>query len=332
MKEKTISLFLKGIVIGIANMIAGISGGTLAYIVGVYENMISALANLTKKGHFWENFLYLLKIMLGIVVGILFMAKLLNFVLKVFVFGTICFFAGILIGGIINDIPNYMCEKTEKKTNYIIGAIVAFIIVVGMAVLNVTVIDPSKGLDQVLESGANNIETQEWPNALDMLILFVGIIFGAIAMIFPGISGSMVFMIFGIYFPVLDTIASLTHISNWSDPLFWLKIVKVMTPLLLGAIISLLFISKPINWLFKKYHKMCLFVILGFVAGSIVAMYIINFKAFIEQYSLWQTLVGILVMIPLGVLTSMGLHKLQNKMKQSKENGENSPITENEGE
>ena len=96
---KTILLFLKGILIGIGNMIAGISGGTVAFILGIYEKMVDAFASLTKK--FWPNFLYLLKVGLGIIVGIFLASKLLKLLFAVLFIETISLFAGIIIGGIV---------------------------------------------------------------------------------------------------------------------------------------------------------------------------------------------------------------------------------------
>lgn len=309
MKEKTISLFLKGIIIGIANMIAGISGGTLAYITGVYENMISALANLTRKGKFWTSFLYLLKIMIGVAVGILLMGKLLDWALGVFAFGLISFFAGVLIGSIFADRKDYKLEKNEKKGKYIIPFIISFILVIGLSFINFFVIDPKTA---VVGNTLNDFEVApEWPTYIDMLILFIAIIFGAIAMIFPGISGSMIFMIFGLYEPVLEVIASLTKISSYQDPAFIIKLIKVIVPLLLGAILSLVFISKPIDYLFKKYSKICMFIILGFVSASIFSMYIINFNSFVEQHEPWKIFVGLLVMLPSGIFVSMLLHRIK---------------------
>ena len=141
---KHIVLFLKGIAIGIANMIAGLSGGTIAYILGIYEEFISALANLTKK--FWPNFLYLLKVGIGIALGIILAAKVLNIMFARILLETVVFFAALVLGGIFMDRKNLKLEEDEKSKSYkyIIGFTLAFLLVIGLTIVNVIVLKTLK--------------------------------------------------------------------------------------------------------------------------------------------------------------------------------------------
>ncbi len=306
MKEKGISLFLKGIVIGIANMIAGISGGTLAFIMGIYQNMVTAFANLTKK--FWPNFLYLLKICLGVAVGVLLCSLLLDHLFDSFLFETVSFFVGVLIGGLINDAPSLKLEKEKKKSKYIIGMVIAGVIVIGLAFVNIFF--AKEGIDS----------NERWRNVTlyQMGFLFLAIIIGAVAMIFPGISGSMLFMIMGIYYPVLNAFSDLLHFSMYSNPGFIFDELKIMIPLVLGGALSLIFISKPIKTLLERHYKMCLYVIFGFVIGSIISIYIINFSDIENQFSILHLCLSLFVTLPIGCFCSIGLHKISQKMKTKK--------------
>ena len=307
---KSFMLFLKGIAIGIGNMIAGISGGTIAFILGIYEEMLTAFANITKK--FWPNFLYLLKVGLGIIVGLVLTAKLLNILFQILLLETVSLFVGVVVGGLMNDIPSLKLteeEKSHKPYKYIIAMIIACVIVIGLSVLNIVI---SKG-------GASPNERYTDVKIKDMILLFIMIIPGTMCMLFPGISGSLLFMILGIYYPVLNMINDFIHFNNWADTQFVLNSLKVVIPLLLGAAIALLFVSKPIKWLFNKFHKICLYVIVGFVIGSVFAMYIVNFKEISLQFTWWHLVFSLLFTFPGGMLLSISLNKMGAKMKAKEE-------------
>ena len=307
---KSFMLFLKGIAIGIGNMIAGISGGTIAFILGIYEEMLTAFANITKK--FWPNFLYLLKVGLGIIVGLVLTAKLLNILFQILLLETVSLFVGVVVGGLMNDIPALKLteeEKSHKPHKYIIAMIIACVIVIGLSVLNIVI---SKG-------GASPTERYTDVKIKDMILLFVMIIPGTMCMLFPGISGSLLFMILGIYYPVLNMINDFIHFNNWADTQFVLNSLKVVIPLLLGAAVALLFVSKPIKWLFNKFHKICLYVIVGFVIGSVFAMYIVNYKEISLQFTWWHLVFSLLFTLPGGMLLSISLNKMGAKMKAKEE-------------
>ncbi len=86
--------------------------------------------------------------------------------------------------------------------------------------------------------------------------------------------------------------------------------------MVIGALISVLFITKPMKYVINKYPKLCTYIITGFVSGSIIAMFIVNFNTISEQFSLWQLLVGILVMLPIGVTLTLLISKIANKNKE----------------
>ena len=126
-------------------------------------------------------------------------------------------------------------------------------------------------------------------------------------------------MVLGIYYPVLNMINDFIHFNNWTSAAFVLNSVKVVIPLLLGAMVALLFISKPIKWLFNKYHKMCLYIIVGFVIGSVFAMYIVNFKEISLQFTAWHFIFSLFFTLPGGVLLSVSLNKMGARMKAKEE-------------
>ncbi|MBP5342380.1 DUF368 domain-containing protein [bacterium] len=326
-KEGFISLFLKGILIGIANMIAGISGGTIAFITGIYEPMVKSLANLTKK--FGSNFLYLIKIFLGVAVGFLGASRLLDLAFSHILLEMICLFSGILLGGMYNDKNEYITiYKTGKKKTYIIAFLIAFLAIILLTIVNQILITSEIGED-IQRNNERWTDVSIW----QMLTLFFAIAFGATAMIFPGISGSLCFMVFGIYYPVLNAMSDITVFSKYQDPVFVLDILKIMIPLIIGGALSLIFISKPISRAFERHRDICMYLIFGFLTASIISMFILNFHDIELQFKWWHLLSGLFLFLPFGFFSSRFLHlaqlKLQKRREEKKAHKEEQDIIEN---
>ena len=312
-KENFFSLFFKGILIGIANMIAGISGGTIAFITGVYEKMVKSLANLTKK--FGPNFGYLIQIFLGVGVGFVGASRVLDIAFSHIILEMICLFSGILLGGIWNDKEEYKTiYNTGKKRTYIISFLIAFGAIMLLTIINQLLISSDlEGITQRNDERWNDV------TILQMVILFFAIAFGATAMIFPGISGSLCFMVFGIYYPVLNAMSDITNISKYQDPGFAFNLIKIMIPLIVGGALSLIFISKPINKAFEKHRDICMYLIFGFLIASIISMFILNFHDIEIQFTWWHLLLALLVFLPAGFFASVLLHLSKLKVQKKRE-------------
>lgn len=312
-KENFFSLFFKGILIGVANMIAGISGGTIAFITGVYEKMVKSLANLTKK--FGPNFGYLIQIFLGVGVGFVGASRVLDIAFSHIILEMICLFSGILLGGIWNDKEEYKTiYKTGKKKTYIISFLIAFGAIMLLTLVNqLLTTSDLEGITQ------RNDERWDDVNLMQMGILFFAIIFGATAMIFPGISGSLCFMVFGIYYPVLNAMSDITNFSKYQDPGFAFNLIKIMIPLIVGGALSLIFISKPINKAFEKHRDICMYLIFGFLIASIISMFILNFHDIEIQFTWWHLLLALLVFLPAGFFASVLLHLSKLKVQKKRE-------------
>ncbi len=312
-KENFFSLFFKGILIGVANMIAGISGGTIAFITGVYEKMVKSLANLTKK--FGPNFGYLIQIFLGVGVGFVGASRVLDIAFSHIILEMICLFSGILLGGIWNDKEEYKTIfKTGKKRTYIISFLIAFGAIMLLTIINQLLISSDlEGITQRNDERWNDV------TILQMVILFFAIAFGATAMIFPGISGSLCFMVFGIYYPVLNAMSDITNFSKYQDPGFAFNLIKIMIPLIVGGALSLIFISKPINKAFEKHRDICMYLIFGFLIASIISMFILNFHDIQIQFTWWHLLLALLVFLPAGFFASVLLHLSKLKVQKKRE-------------
>ena len=312
-KEGFISLFFKGILIGIANMIAGISGGTIAFITGVYEKIVKSLANLTKK--FGPNFGYLIQIFLGVGVGFVGASRVLDIAFSHIILEMICIFSGILLGGIWNDKEEYKTiYRTGNKKTYIISFLIAFGAIMLLTLINQLLTESDlEGITQRNDERWNDV------TIMQMGILFFAIIFGATAMIFPGISGSLCFMVFGIYYPVLNAMSDITNISKYQDPGFAFNLIKIMIPLIVGGALSLIFISKPINKAFEKHRDICMYLIFGFLIASIISMFILNFHDIQIQFTWWHLLLALFVFLPTGFFASVLLHLSKLKVQKRRE-------------
>lgn len=282
---KNIILIIKGFFMGIANVIPGVSGGTIAIILGVYEKFINSISNLFK--NIKENARFLIPIFIGMGIAIITTSKVISYSYDEFPLPTLLFFVGLVFGGIPMLIKNVQGKKESKKiSNYII-ALITFSLVLFLA-------------SYKFIFSINSEVSFASMGALSYILLFIVGIIAAATMIIPGISGSLVLMILGYYYPVINTINALFK----EDFLHNATILLVFG---LGIVIGIVCISKLLELLFKKYKTKTYFGVLGFVFASIIA---IPLSACIElvniPVTLEQSIVGI-VMIIIGTLISYKL-------------------------
>ena len=239
--------FLKGMIIGIANIIPGLSGGTMAILVGVYEKLISTIGNFFKKFKetFKENMIFLVPLGLGMVVGVVAFSKLLEILLKNYTMPTQFAFIGLVLGGLPLIFKNANKEGKFKK-KYLIPLIITFIIGLTLSLLE------KFGITGAEVSGIDL-------NPLNIFLLFIYGFIAAGTMVIPGISGSFMLMLLGVYNAILGYVASLN--------------ILVLIPFAIGAVAGVLILAKLIDVLLKKYHHGTYYAIIGFVVGAIPALY-----------------------------------------------------------
>ncbi len=281
----TIMLMIKGFFMGIANVIPGVSGGTIAIILGIYEQFISAISNITT--NLKKNLKFLIPIVIGMGISIVTMSKVVGYSYDNFPLPTLLFFVGLVFGGIPMLLKNVKGKRESKELGSYIIALITFLIVIFMACYKFLF-----GVGG--EVSLTNI------NLFGYIILFMVGIVAAATMVIPGISGSLVLMIIGYYYPIINTINSLFK-DNFVHNAIVLFVFGV------GVIIGILLISKLLEMLFKKYSTKTYFGVLGFVFASIIA---IPLSACIElgniSVSLDQAIIGI-ILIALGSIVSYKL-------------------------
>ncbi|AOW18810.1 DUF368 domain-containing protein [Polaribacter vadi] len=231
---------LKGMAMGAADVVPGVSGGTIAFISGIYEELLGSISNVNlglfktlKKDGFkaaWKqlNGNFLLALFIGIFISIVSLAKAIKYLLENEPILLWSFFFGLVLASII------YIAKQITKWNFIsiiilvLGAFLAYYI---------TTLNPL-----VSESSSS------------LYILFAGAI-AICAMILPGISGSFILVLLGAYKPILDAVTN--------------RDFKTIIIFMTGAVVGLLAFSKVLKWLFVNYKNYTLAVLTGFIIGSL---------------------------------------------------------------
>lgn len=270
MKEKLI-LFIKGIVLGVAFVIPGVSGGTLAVLMGIYEELIEAASNFYKSiADFKKYIMYLLPIGLGVVFSVAVFAKLIKFGLDKAPIITILIFLGMIIGGIPALVRNVKGTKTNLKDMTLM--LVGLIIVISMLIFH--------------KSNTNVVLTNM--SITGYITLFLVGTIAAVTMVVPGISGSFTLMLIGYYEPILNLVNDITSFKNLGP-----NLILIFT-FMLGVFIGIIFISKIIEWCLKHYKRETYYAIIGFVLSSIISV-IYEVSKF--PFNLTHLIIGIVLLV-----------------------------------
>lgn len=243
----------KGLAMGAADVVPGVSGGTIAFISGIYEELITTIHNLDlgffkiwKKEGFskaWKhyNLSFLLTLFSGVLISILSLAKLITWLLEFYPIAVWSFFFGLVIASIL-----YVGKQISK---WRLVVVLALIIATVLSYL-VTIAEPIGSPDSI------------W-------FLFLAGFIAIIAMILPGISGAFILLLMGAYTTVIGIITQLTEgISTLDTNLILNSLGKILI-FGLGAIVGLKLFSKVLNWLFKHHKNLILAVLTGFMIGAL---------------------------------------------------------------
>ncbi len=233
-------LFLKGMAMGAANVIPGVSGGTIALITGIYERLINAIKSFDLEAlklffqFKWKelsrhiDLTFLLPVITGLVVAILSLAKLFEYLFAHYPEYIWAYFFGLVLASI------YFVGKTVDKWY----SVTYFTFLAGtLLAVSLTVLHPA---------GEND----------HPLYLFFNGVIAIISMILPGLSGSFVLILLGNY-----QLVAIDAINNFD--------LKIIIPFALGAAIGLVAFSHFLSWLFKRYKNETIALLTGFILGSL---------------------------------------------------------------
>ena len=250
--------FIKGIFVGVANVIPGVSGGTMAVSFGIYDKLISSVTGLLKK--FKESFKTLLPIVLGMAFGVIAFTFIIPVILKHQPFITATAFTGLIIGGL----PALVATLKEKKK--LKPSPLPLNLLIFMIMFAISAIMPFMGGDK--ESGSLLSPTP----ATMVIVFFMGVI-AAASMVIPGVSGSLMLMILGYYFGIITCLRDFISALKDFDMAVMVDRGLVLAPFALGCIIGIFFIAKIIEWLLSKHPVATYWGILGLVVSSPISIY-----------------------------------------------------------
>lgn len=251
--RKYLLLYFKGLLMGAADIVPGVSGGTMALITGIYKELISSIDQISlkqigllhKEGFtaFWKgvNGSFLLPLFLGIASGIIFLSGAITYLLDQHPILLWSFFFGLILASIYVLIKQFSIKTFTHYSLLLLGFIIAF------------------GITQLKPAGASN----------NLLYLFFSSMIAIIAMILPGISGAFIFILLGVYKEVLATVkGAITVLLDFN----WISFKAVYTRVVvigLGIMIGLKLFSRLLTWLFNHKKEATLSVLIGFMIGAL---------------------------------------------------------------
>jgi len=312
MLKNNIFLFLKGLAMGAVNKIPGVSGGTVAFVTGIYEDLLNSIKKINfasfkilfNKGfkEFYKeiNGKFLTIVFSGVIASFFSVSLILDRLIEkyeLYVFGL---FFGMIVGSFY--VIYYQLEKINIKT--FIG------ITIGITF----------GL---LISFAENYDV----GTSDLIIFFSGVI-AISGMILPGLSGSYLLLLAGnytlimvdsvnaLYFTLIELLSFNFTFIHDTERLYLLKVLILFT---LGSIFGLVFLSNILSSLLKNYKTITISIIVGFIAGSLIGVWpwknediLGNSSLFFPDFSIYQTWITIFNIL-IGILFVVLLERLANR-------------------
>ncbi|WP_271397464.1 DUF368 domain-containing protein [Salinicoccus roseus] len=243
---KWVNIF-KGFLMGICELIPGVSSGTMALLLGIYDQFLGAISKIVSK-HYRKAILFLLPLVVGMAIAIITLTSLIEYLLENHVVPTHWFFIGLVLGVVpmMLRISNYKVEF--RGSHYLLIFIaVSALFVMGM----------NRGEEQAINDIAINFPL--------LIKMFVSGVLASMTMLLPGISGSLVLLILGSYSTVIYAVNELKNLN--------LGILPVLIAVGSGIVLGLLVASRIIQYLLRHYTYLTYALILGLVIGSVFAIY-----------------------------------------------------------
>lgn len=270
---------IKGMLIGVANIIPGVSGGTMMVSMGVYEKIIGVVNNLFKD--IKKSIITLLPLGIGMLLGVAVFSFIIPWCLEVYPLPTCLCFIGLILGGIpaILKPAKESLHKEGKSISipHIVAFVFFFALAVGMALMNET------------ETSSANFDL----NLGFMILIFIVGMVAAATMVIPGVSGSLVLMILGFYGGIMASISgfiSAVFAFDWAQIFYY---VGILAPFGIGVIVGIFAVAKLIEWLFEKFPSVTYCGIFGLIAASPVAIMI---KMGHNNINIATTIIGIVLL------------------------------------
>lgn len=257
-KNKANNFFYRmlcGAFLGISVIAPGISGSIMAVMMGIYDDLINIISNPFKK--FKKNFFYLLPMVIGALVSMLLLIKVLDFLFENYTVPAYLLFMSLIAGSVPTVIDEARHEPIKKK--YFIGTVLAFVFALTIGILGKS--NFAIGIDTANTASA----------AMKIYLPACGAVAGMMSMV-PGMSISMLLMMFGIYEPLLSLATGLMLPERWFTSAWFGEAFTVVT-VVIAFLIGMVLFSNITKRVFKKWHSLGFLMVLGFMSGSIVSIF-----------------------------------------------------------
>lgn len=290
--KDTLITILKSSLIGVACIVPGVSGGTLAVILGLYDKILFSISNLRKD--FKNSIKFLWPIVLGIAIGLGATIYPIKLAFQHFPLPTIVFFVGLILG----SLPS-LCKNIRRKPNVsgIFSIILALVAVIGMSFLG----------------SGNSVDLSSSMSWYNYIILFIVGIVGSCALVIPGISGSALLLILGFWEPILICFTELIKFNNFGHNFLVLFLFGV------GVIVGFFLISKIMTYLLNKYHYQTFMAIIGFIVGSVFALFWQIKDNFIPEGNIIVIIIISVILFIAGFISSFAIARLDKQKDKVEE-------------
>lgn len=282
--------FIRGFCMALADSVPGVSGGTIAFLLGFYDKFIDSLDSLIKgtKDERKEAIIFLIKIGIGWVVGFILAMLVLGSIFEKHIYNI----SSLFLGFVVFAIPLIIIEeKTEFKGKYknIIFAIIGLVLVVAISSFS-----PAGEESMNLAWGNFGIGTAVY--------VFVAAAIAISAMVLPGISGSTLLLIFGLYMPIVSAIKEFLHLDFSYFP--------ILCVFGFGIITGIIAIIRLIKKALEKYRSQTLYLIVGLMIGSLYAIVLGPTTLDVPQPALTLKTFSLIFFL-IGGVVILGLQKLK---------------------
>lgn len=290
---KTSSYFLKGIAVGIAMIIPGVSGGTLAVILKIYDDLINAVNQIFK--HFKDSMKVILPVLLGAVVGFIALVFPLKWGLEHCPLIVVTLFVGFIVGSLPSLYKNV--SGKESPISFIWG-VIFLALMIGLCFL------PSANVNTI------SLNVGTW-----FYLVLIGFIVSS-ALVAPGISGSMLLMVLGFYESILNIVSEIIKFQNLGHN------ILILIPLAIGIVLGFFVVSFVMGKLLKHYPVPTYFAIMGLIVGSIACIYTKTFSDYEVVLDALQISLSILSFIIGGTISFFIGRKDKEKESEEETNGQ----------
>lgn len=242
-----VRIVVGGVMMGVANIIPGVSGGTMILAMGLYEWFVQGIADVTRLRFRFNSLVFLALLGVSALTALFLAVEPINYGLTHFQHVMFALFIGLTLGGV----PMLWVELRPIKPIALIGIVIGVIVMIG-----------------------TTMALARFEVPVNFFFLLVGGIVGSAAMVLPGISGSYLLLALGLYFPITDALSAFKDALAAADMAGALRIgFGVLFPVGLGVIIGIAGLTNLLKLLLQKAHSFTLGSLLGLLLGSVVFLY-----------------------------------------------------------